>query len=81
MQNHFFHQIEALEEHPHSPISAETLPFHPSAWAQIKQATTHVFTKEGREEIGAASLVIIAFFLTGWFYYNLYQALQDYRGF
>jgi hypothetical protein len=41
--------------------------------------TGKTFTAEKREEIVMITLLIISFFLVGWFYYSLYQALQNYK--
>jgi len=40
-----------------------------------------IFSKERIEEVVGVVFIAASFFLTGWFYYNLYQALQSYQVF
>ncbi|MBI3798926.1 MAG: hypothetical protein HY268_18420 [Deltaproteobacteria bacterium] len=39
------------------------------------------FTKAKLEEAAGIFFITISFFLTGWFYYELYQALHDFAAF
>lgn len=38
-------------------------------------------TKEKIEEAAGVFFITVSFFLTGWFYYELYQALHDFAAF
>jgi hypothetical protein len=44
-------------------------------WEQKKGTARRTFSKERIEEAVGVGFIIATFFLTGWFYYSLYQAL------
>jgi hypothetical protein len=45
----------------------------------IGREASRIFSKERVEEIVGVVFIVASFFLTGWFYYTLYQALQSYK--
>ena len=54
------------------PMSAEK--------PEAKEAR-RIITKEKIEEAVGIAFITMSFFVTGWFYYTLYQTLHDYAGF
>jgi len=44
---------------------------------QTGKEVSGIFSKERIEEVVGVVFIVASFFLTGWFYYNLYQGLRD----
>lgn len=50
----------------------------PSVISSAPASVRRTLTKERVEEAAGIIFIAASFFLTGWFYYNLYQALHEY---
>jgi hypothetical protein len=81
MQSNVARKHEAVDELFHFPTPARIVARRPTVWDRIRARAGQPFTAEKREEIAGIIFILLAFFLTGWFYYTLYQALQNYKGF
>lgn len=53
----------------------------PSAERQAAKEAGKMFTNTKIEETVGVLFITVGLFLTGWFYYNLYQALHEYVAF
>jgi len=70
---------EAVAEPPPSPIPARVAARCPAIWDRIRAWAETTVTAEKREEVGGIIFILLTYLLTGWFYYTLYQTLQDYK--
>jgi hypothetical protein len=52
-----------------------------SAEKHTAKEARRIITKDKIEEAVGIVFITLSFFVTGWFYYNLYQALHDYVAF
>jgi hypothetical protein len=68
---------EKFQEEAKMTISSH-FPFVISAAPTVAK---RILSKERIEEAAGMIFIATSFFLTGWFYYNLYQALHDYGTF
>jgi hypothetical protein len=76
MQNNVARKLETLERQNLSTTSAQEIFHHPSAWGKEEGVKKRTLTRERIEEVVGVIFVVAVFFLSGWFYYSLYQALQ-----
>ena len=60
-----------------------TIEFFQSTSAERHEAreARRIVTKDKIEEAVGIVFITVSFFVTGWFYYTLYQALHDYAAF
>jgi hypothetical protein len=81
MQSSAARKLETLEEQRPLRIPAEVIPLRPSIREQKEEGIKRTLTEERKEEIVGVIFLTAAFFLSGWFYYLLYQAMRSYEVF
>ena len=81
MQSTVARKHEAVDGSSQFPTPARIVARRPAVWDRIRARAGQPFTAEQREEISGIIFILLVFFLTGWFYSTLYQALQNSQGF
>jgi hypothetical protein len=82
MQSSIAEKIETIDEQTFSLTSpAQVISLHLSVRERMSQWIQKRFPQEKREEMAGITFILASFFLTGWFYYALYQAVQSYGTF
>jgi len=81
MQSTVARKHEAVDVSSHFLTPARIVARRPAVWDRIRARAGHPFTAEKKEEISGIIFILLVFFLTGWFYSTLYQALQNSQGF
>jgi hypothetical protein len=81
MQSIVARKHEAVDVSSQFPTPARIVARRPAVWDRIRARAGHPLTAEKKEEISGIIFILLVFFLTGWFYSTLYQALQNSQGF
>jgi hypothetical protein len=76
MQSQTALRVETLGGQSPAPSPAQVTPFPPSTAEPERAWVKGVLTKERIEEAVGVVFITTTLFLTGWFYYLLYRALQ-----
>ncbi len=78
MQSHVAWKGATVTEQPPAPTPTRVGARRPAVWDRIRAWAGQPFTVEKREEVGGRIFLFLAYLVTGWLYYILYQALQHY---